>query len=318
MYARWILRGGVALWLVLAFGVAVGSTPAAAQITNAKATHVGDPPSSDSEGESSISLTGRGSIGPEIDLSGAVVTITQMLDETGLGGAGELLGSADDPSLPLVLLPRAGSSAENAVFATPSSTRPQARFAIRRRSEGQVQFLLKISRAIIPTAPALCGGDPEETRITTQIALGDGVHAPAAVLRFTQPWECRDGRLRISNPPPPGPSPTPTPVGTPAPTDDGNQLPTAHLRTEQLTRATGQPNVVLLDGTDSSDPDGQITAYEFSVVLRSSGSTAVPPTTTGQVTFEVTLPPGDYVARLRVKDDHGAFSGPVERGFSLH
>jgi K319-like protein len=318
MNALWWSRQCCAV--VFALCVLIGlPTPSEAQIENAKATHVGDLPPQDADGESSVTFSAHAILDSSVDLSTSVVTATEVLDEIGIAGAGELLGAPEAPVLPLTLLPRPGSKSSNAVFTTSGSERPSVRLSVRRRSGGETQVLLKLSRAVVSRYPNLCAGDPAHTRLATTFALSDGVNPPTAVIHFSQNWECHSARLRITEPPPPAPSPTPTPVGTPVPTPpEGDEPPVARLRTDQLTRVTGQPNLVLLDGTGSSDPDGSVASYEFSVDDRNSGTPVVAPAETTDVTFEVTLPPGDYVAKLRVKDDQGAFSAPAERGFSLH
>jgi len=104
----------------------------------------------------------------------------------------------------------------------------------------------------------------------------------------------------------------------PGPTPIANEAPKASLRTNQLTRATGQPNVILLDGSDSVDPDGTIAGYEFSISARDTGNVVFGPAATTSPTAEATLGPGDYVATLIVKDNLGALSEPATRGFTLH
>jgi hypothetical protein len=317
MNALWWLRRCCAL--VLALGVLALPATSGAQIQNAKATHVGDLPPQDADGESSVTFSARAILDPGVDLSTAVVTVSEALNEFGVDGAGELVGTLESPLLPLTLLPRPGSKSNNAVFTTSGSDRPSVRLSVRRRSEGETQVLFKLSRAVVARYPNLCAGDPAHTRLATTFNFGDGVNPPVAVIHFSQNWECHSARLRITEPPPPAPSPTPTPVGTPVPTPpDGDEPPVARLRTDQITRVTGQPNLVLLDGTGSSDSDGTIASYEFAVDDRNTGAPIVAPVETSEVTYEVTLPPGDYVAKLRVKDDLGAFSVPAERGFSLH
>jgi hypothetical protein len=85
-----------------------------------------------------------------------------------------------------------------------------------------------------------------------------------------------------------------------------NVAPTANAGADILTGVVGTP--VSRTGT-GTDPDGTISAYEWSVVSYPAGSTS--PTLTGATTATVGFTPsasGIYVLQFRVQDDSGAWS----------
>jgi hypothetical protein len=90
----------------------------------------------------------------------------------------------------------------------------------------------------------------------------------------------------------------------------GNEPPTASLRVELLTRTTGEPDLVELDGRSSHDPDGTIVRYLFD---SGDGRVHDGPEATARFVYV----PGDYRAGLAVFDDQGAASATVTRGFSV-
>jgi hypothetical protein len=102
--------------------------------------------------------------------------------------------------------------------------------------------------------------------------------------------------------------------------DPKNQPPTASLRTELITRTTGEPDIVELDGIQSQDRDGQVVVYDFAVRSRPDGRLVFdPPAGTDSVLWTPPpgLPPGTYLATLVVFDDDGAASRVNERSFSV-
>src|SRR5262249_45588219 len=117
----------------------------------------------------------------------------------------------------------------------------------------------------------------------------------------------RDNNLRSRGrrapPPAPGPSPTPGPgcLGLASP-------PVASLRTEALTRVTGEPDLVELDGSASAARVGALVRYRFE-----SGDRRIEDGAASSVRF--VYAPGDYVARLTVFDDRGA-CGVATRSYS--
>jgi hypothetical protein len=278
---------------------------ASAQVFAGKATRVGDVPPAGAEGDSLVSVSARFSSPAAIDLSAVNLTITSILGEGAAGGAGELVtGTGGVALVPLTLPPRIGSRDVSAIYVTAGTLRPSVRATIRRRADGTYQLNLKINRATIPAGPALCTGDPSTTTLTTAVSLSDGVNPPVFTQSFDAAWLCNGSRLRVA---PPGPAPTPVPG-----------IPLARLRVEQITRETGEPNVVELDGSLSSDSDGTIASYTFAVVDLATDAVVFGPSTVATPTVQTTLPPGDYRASLTVKDNDDKESTPASRGFTLH
>jgi len=293
------------LSIVAAFALALGATAAGAQVYTGKATRVGDVPPVGTDDDAIVSIGARFASASAIDLSTAKLTISSLLKEGAAGGAGELVqGTGGAALVPLTLSPRIGSRDSSAIFVTAGTLRPSVRAAVRRRADGTYQLNLKVSRATIPTSPALCSGDPSTTSLTTTISFGDGVNPPVLTKTFDTAWLCSSGRLRVA---PPGPAPTPVPG-----------IPVAKLRVEQITRESGEPNLVELDGSSSSDSDGTIASYTFSVVNLDTDVVVFGPSTVATATVETTLPPGDYRASLTVKDNDNKVSATASRGFTLH
>jgi hypothetical protein len=91
----------------------------------------------------------------------------------------------------------------------------------------------------------------------------------------------------------------------------------ASIRINLVTRQSGQPSEVLLDGSQSTDSGGTINEYTFSVARTSDGGLVYGPTTTAQSSVTTSIAPGTYNAILTVQDDHGRISAPDTRGFSV-
>ncbi|HZR84685.1 MAG TPA: PKD domain-containing protein [Candidatus Binatia bacterium] len=295
-------RGSV-LFLAAAL-IAFGSASARAQISNGKATRVGDAPPAGAEGDSVVTLTARFPAPPDVDLSASTLALEQLLNEAAPGGAGELVHDTGGGALlPASLTARTGSRSGSALFLNAGSLRPNVRAAVKRRVDGTYQISLRVNRATIANGPALCTGTTATTDLTTAFTLQGGSPQPVHV-SFTQPWLCQGERLRVA-PPPPGPTPVPG-------------IPLAEIRIDQITRETGQPNLVRLDGSRSSDSDGTIASYTFAVVDLANGATVFGPATGAAATADVTLSPGDYRATLTVTDNDGKSSAQASRGFTLH
>jgi hypothetical protein len=310
---------------------ALGADRVGAQIYRGKATRVGDEPAAGTNGDSVVGLSARFDDGGVLDLGANQLTISAILNEkaalptptpspspaptttpahtptptpTPIPGIDDLVrGFGGAPVLSVTLPARAGSSADSAVYVSPGTIRPSFRAAARRLADGRVQISIKVNRASIPNGPELCSGDPSTTNFATTISFGDGVHAPVFSKTFIQPWLCQSSVVRAVGPP----APTPIPG-----------VPTAILRTNQITRVTGQDNTVRLDGSGSSDSDGTIVEYTFSVVDKETSAAVVPATSIAASSLDVTLPPGDYVASLTVEDNDAKVSKPATRGFTLH
>jgi K319L-like, PKD domain len=294
----------LSITLLAAFSLAWATPAASGEIGSGKATRVGDVPPVGSNGDAIVGISARFAPAADIDLSALSLTISSLLNESDAGGAGELVEGTEGAALvPLTLAPRAGARATSAIFTTPGSVRPSVRVSVRRRSDGTYQMSLKVNRATIPVGPALCAGDPMTTTLTTEISFGDGVNPPVFGEAFSTAWICGTGRLRVA---PPAPKPTPVPGA-----------PIARLKVNQVTRQTGEPNLVELDGSASSDPDGTVDSYSFSVLDVASQTVVFGPSTGATDTVETTLPPGDYRGSLTVTDNDGKVS-TATRGFRLH
>ncbi len=87
--------------------------------------------------------------------------------------------------------------------------------------------------------------------------------------------------------------------------NDGNQSPTAVLTAAESTQVPGR---VVMDASDSFDPDGEIISYTFRIDDL-NGDTVAGPVTSFDVPEgsldSVLLPPGDYIAFLTVTDNNG-------------
>jgi len=117
------------------------------------------------------------------------VTITHLLAELAAGGAGELL-----EGLSVFLTPRAGSTANAALFESDQRVRPTFRMEIKTRDPSAVnklfEFTLKVARATIPEIPGLCAGDPARTALTTRFVVEGPVDD--VVVSTTPRWRCLD------------------------------------------------------------------------------------------------------------------------------
>ena len=263
----------------------------------------------------------RGRIVPDqdLDLGHSVVSLEQLFAELGPGGAGELMTTIDDASfLPYALSPKSGNP-DRVLYDTPDF-RPQIRMQLWRSSQG-LEFRIKLDRGLMRRTPRLCVGTPSlsTTDITVSFTIDDGVHPPVHV-STVDPWECnpRDNNLRSRGRRAPQPSPGPTPIGptpTPGPgatprlacTSFANR-PVATLRINAITRHTGLPDSVELDGSASAARVGQIVRWVFE-----SGDGRTQDGAGSRATF--VYAPGDYLPRLTVYDDRGA-CGSAARSYS--
>lgn len=226
--------------------------------------------------------------------------------------------------------------------------RPKIQLVIVRQVPGLYLATLRVSRASIPNGPALCTGNPPTTVLDTAFVIDDGAD-PLVTVAGTIEWTCstttHELRVTTSN----GPTTTPAPTRTPAPTATGTPRSTAtpaptpttptptptptapaptptqivsntlkaSVRINLLTRQTGQPSLVQLDGSHSTDSTGTIVTYTFSVARKSDGSLVYGPTASAQTQVTTTIAPGDYNAILTVTDNNNATSAPDTRGFSV-
>lgn len=301
----------VAFWLP-GVAAAVDPTPAPSPtptptpryelgLDSGKVTTVGETPPAGADGNAIVKFAGSFVFDGPLDFASSSVTIRALLDE--VGGAGELFASAHGPILPVELFRKSGND-KTVTFVSPASARPTFRLTLRRKPGDLYLASLKVNRAAVPTDPEQCTGSPETTLLDTVLVIDDGHDLPVTVAGSIA-WLCAldNDKLRI-------------PTGAETPPDQ-NQAPRASLRTNLLTRETGQPSQVLLDGSDSSDADGTIASYTFQVALKASGQVVFGPAT-GATSFVVTtLPPGDYTASLVVTDNLGKASTPATRGLSI-
>ena len=272
------------------------------QIDSGSAKKVGVAPDTGG-GDGKVNLKGTVRLGGAIDLSTATATVSMALAENEIGGAGELVSD-----LPLKLTVSAANETK-VIYRTPGSERPKGRMEIRNRPRGSddYQVRLRVDRIGIPTDPVLCAippadpDQPEQTLLTTQIVLDDGVNEPVT-LQGTASYKCilDQDKVRVNR--------------------GGNGTtggaPKASLKTELLTRVTGEPDDVELDASGSSDPDGTIVSYTFRVDDRDSGRTVFGPLTGTLDKVVATLAPGDYRAYVVIADDSGEQDG-ADRGFSV-
>ncbi|MBM4268830.1 MAG: hypothetical protein FJ144_19815 [Deltaproteobacteria bacterium] len=267
-------------------------------------TYVGIPVPPGEDGNVGAKLVGSFFLPAPLDLSVSRITIRKLLDE--VGGEGELLQGFQGTSLfPKTLFATPGGESDNAVFTSNGSDRPTLRLTARRQSDGRYRMNLRVNRATAKDAPDLCAGLPPTTLLDAALVLDDGIHPPATVAATIE-WRCSPGRLRVYGGDGGGGSP-----------GGGNEAPKPSIRTELLTRETGQPSLVLLDGGNSTDRDGTIADYTFSVAVKDTGVVVFGPTTVVPSAVTTTLPPEDYIAILTVKDNLGATSSPGTRGFSI-
>jgi hypothetical protein len=270
-----------------------------------KVTGVGVAAASGEQGNAIVKLEGSFTYDGGLDFLTSSVTLRTVLRER--GGALELLrGFQGSTVVPAVLFRKSGND-NNVVFASPGALRPTIRLALRRKPDGVYLASLKVSRATIPADPILCAGSPATTVLDLVMVLDDGHHAPITVAGSV-PWECNLGadKLRV----PQG--------GDGDPGSGGNEAPKASVRVNLLTRDTGMPSSVLLDGSGSTDSDGTIASSTFQVVTKPAGALAFGPVTGPAAFAMTTLPPGDYAAIVVVTDNLGAKSTPASRTFSIH
>lgn len=272
-------------------------------VESGKTTGVGVVPAAGEDGNAIVKLTGGFSFDGAIDFFSSSLTVRTLLRER--GGAGELVrGFQGAGILPAVLVRKSGN-ANNVVFASPGSSRPSLRLTLRRKPEGLYLVNLKVSRATIPADPERCTGTPPATTLDLVLVLDDGSNEPVTVAGDVT-WVCdlAADKLRVPEDgvePPPG----------------DNLPPKASIRTDLVTRETGQPSIVLLDGANSSDADGTIASYTFRVTEKPSGQTVFGPFVSAGAYAIATLPKGDYTAVLVVTDDKGLPSAPATRGLSI-
>jgi hypothetical protein len=310
-------------WTVAVVLLVAPATAAATEVTrfSGHITDVGIQRGPGQVGGVEYRIRGSFALDPAINLGASIVTLEMLFAELGVGGAGELVTMMDDASfLPYELIPKSGTP-DKVLYDTPDF-RPQIRMQIWRSRDGG-EFRIKLDRALMRRVPQLCTNDPRlsTTDMTHAFTVDDGTNPPVLV-ETTQPWECNPkdnnmrarGRRSLVPAPVPTSSPgTPIPTATPAaPSGDGcaslSSRPEARLLAEPVTRVTGEPDAITLDGRASVARLGTLVRYRFE-----SGDGRVQDGPDPIAVF--TYAPGDYRAWLTVYDDRGACA-QVSRGFS--
>ena len=132
--------------------------------------------------------------GGQIDFSRAVVTFVAMMLEEGAGGGGELMRTVDMARfLPLAAPPDDSNEPDDGLYETPNF-RPRFRLNIERRNpdDQEIEFKLKVDRALARERPRLCVGshpDKQTTHLTHTFTFDDGVNPPLRV-STVQTWGC--------------------------------------------------------------------------------------------------------------------------------
>lgn len=130
----------------------------------------------------------------QVDFSRAVVTFIAMMLEEGAGGGGELMRTVDMAHfLPLAVPPDDSNEPEDGLYETPN-LRPRFRLNIERRNpeDQEIEFKLKVDRALARERPRLCVGshpDKRTTHLTHTFTFDDGVNPPLRV-STVQTWVC--------------------------------------------------------------------------------------------------------------------------------
>ena len=155
-----------------------------------KAEGVGD---GDEKGK--VRFSGKVPAAGTLDLRVATVTVTALLREI---AGGELVRGGEAPFLPVTLRARRGSKDTAAIFETPAGVRPSVEIEVKQRDpkKGEVEFSLKVDRAIIPLAPKGC--DPRgrnAVRLRTSIAIEDSSRKVLEVNPELS-WRCGRNELR--------------------------------------------------------------------------------------------------------------------------
>ena len=221
--------------------------------------------------------------------------------------------------MPVQLPPRHLAYTDGAVFQTSGTIRPIVRLQLRRLASNLYTYSLKVSRATIPHTAAACSTG-SEANLVTSFAITDSSTGDVAEISTKNAWQCQGTTLKTKAPVNSGGGSS---GGTSNRCDDpgsgaaaASKAPRASLRTNLLTRDTGQPNLVELDASGTTPGDGTIVDYQFTVFTQGACGVVFGPVHSSSAKIQVTLPPGEYIGSVIVKDSLGAESKPGQRGFS--
>jgi hypothetical protein len=249
------------------------------------------------------------------------VQLTIVLQAPGLYLATLRLTRASIPTAPELCSGNPPTTFLDTAFVIDDGTNPPVTVA------GPVEWLCQSSTQSLRVLPS--GGSPTPTPgptptpVPTSTPVRTATPVPTATSVNPTPTPNKPTPTPTKKPTPtpiktPTPTPIPTPTPTPTPTPVLSTSVKASIRINLLTRQTGQPSQVLLDGSQSTDSGGTITAYTFSVARSSDGVLVYGPTTVSQSSVTTTIDLGSYNAILTVQDDHNRISAPDMRGFSIH
>ena len=133
-----------------------------------------------------------------ISLDRATLRLVNVLDES--GGAGELVrGPGGSASLPLVLHPLPGATANGAIYQSPRGARPFARVQLVSEGVGSDRATVRVSIDVTSTVlgrPSRCsprrkGGTTLETSFAVEVDSARSIFVGANL-----PWQCRQGHLQ--------------------------------------------------------------------------------------------------------------------------
>jgi hypothetical protein len=136
-----------------------------------------------------VKVSARFGLAPSngLDLGRARVTISNLLTEA--GGAGELVDRVAEG--PVELRARPGGRPTSAAFQSEAgSGQPLFTMVAKRRTDGQVEFSLRVFRPVLSQRPVFCSaGGPSTTPLSTRFTIDDGLN-PSVEIATEQRWEC--------------------------------------------------------------------------------------------------------------------------------
>jgi hypothetical protein len=143
-----------------------------------------------------VTLSGGIPVTAAVDLSGATVTVTSLLQEI---GGGELVqGDRGARALPVTLTARRDSKPTGAIFETPSGARPSFRIEVKQRDakSRELDVSIKVEGATIPRAPQGCSTEKGSIApLRTSLSIAARNQDPVALTRDLT-WQCGKGELK--------------------------------------------------------------------------------------------------------------------------